>query len=99
MKIWVGVSALLLSVGSLLYGQADPNTTISSTGANSSGFPLDGTLHYAMTASEAVQFGFYGSGETTSSTNLSGDAAFTSKSENHPFSTVLAGGILLPNGQ
>ncbi len=97
MKIWVGVSALLLSVGSLLYGQAVPNTTISSTGANSSGFPLDGTLHYAMTGSEIVQFGFYGSGETTSSTNLSGDAAFTSKSETKPFSMVLAGGVLLPN--
>ncbi len=99
MKIWVGVSALLLSVGSLLYGQAVPNTTISSTGSNSSGFPLDGTLHYAMTASESVQFGFYGAGETTSSTNLSGDAAFTSKSENRPFSMLLAGGVLLPNGQ
>jgi hypothetical protein len=99
MKIWAGVSALLLSVGSLLYGQAVPNTTISSTGANSSGFPLDGTLHYAMTASEIVQFGFYGSGETTSSTNLSADAAYTSKSENRPFSMVLAGGVGLANGQ
>jgi hypothetical protein len=97
MKICVGVSALLLSVGSLLYGQAVPNQTISSTGANSSGFPLDGTLHYAMTASEIVQFGFYGSGNTTSSTNLSGDAAYTSKSENRPFSMLLAGGVLFPN--
>jgi hypothetical protein len=99
MKIWVGVSVLLMSVGSLLYGQAVPNTTISSTGSNSSGFPLDGTLHYAMTASEIVEFGFYGSGETTASSNLSGDAAFTSKSENRPFSMLLAGGVLLPNGQ
>jgi hypothetical protein len=99
MKIWIGVSALLLSVGSLLHGQAVPNTTISSTGANSNGFPLDGTLHYALTASEIVQFGFYGSGETTSSTNLSADAAYTSKSENRPFSMVLAGGVLLENGQ
>jgi len=99
MKIWVGVSALLLSVGSLLYGQAVPNTTISSTGANSSGFPLDGTLHYALTAGEIVQFGLYGSGETTSSTNLSANAAFTSENENRPFSMVLAGGGLLSNGQ
>ena len=99
MKIWVGVSALLLSVGSLLYGQAVPNTTISSTGANSSGFPLDGTLHYAMSAGEIIQFGFYGAGETTSSTSLSADAAFTSKNENRPFTLVLAGGGLLSNGQ
>jgi hypothetical protein len=52
-----------------------------------------------MTASEIIQFGFYGSGQTTSSTNLSADAAFTSKSENRPFSMILAGGVLLPNGQ
>ncbi len=99
MKIWVGVSALLLSVGSMLYGQAVPNTTISSTGANSSGFPLDGTLHYALTASEIVQFGFDGSGGAYSSTNLSADAAYTSKSENRPFNMVLAGGVGLANGQ
>jgi hypothetical protein len=100
MKIWVGVSALLLGIGSLSYGQAVPsgNTTISSTGSNPNSPPLDGILHYALSASEVVQFGYYGPSETTYSTALSGDVAYTAKSETMPFSMVLAGGVLLPNG-
>jgi hypothetical protein len=101
MKILVYVSALLLGGGSLLYGQAVPsgNTTISSTGSNPNSPPLDGILHYALSASQVVQFGFYGSNVTTSSTDLSGDVAYTAKSETMPFNMVLAGGVLLSNGQ
>jgi len=101
MKIFAGVWALSLAAASLSYGQAVPtgNTTISSTGSNPNVPPLDGILHYSMTASEQVQFGYYGPGETTSSTGLSGNLAYTAKSETKPFSTVLAGGVLLPNGQ
>ncbi len=44
--------------------------------------PLDGVLHYSMSASEVVQFGYYGPGEVTHSTiALSGDVAYTAKSE------------------
>lgn len=101
MKIFASVWALSLAAVSLSYGQAVPagNTTISSTGSNPNLPPLDGILHYSMTASQQVQFGYYGSGQTTSSTGLSGNLSFTAKSETKPFSTVLAGGLLLPNGQ
>jgi hypothetical protein len=99
MKILAGVWALSLAAASLSYGQAVPNTTISSTGSNPNVPPLDGILHYSMSASEQVQFGYYGSGDTTSSTALSANAAFTSKSETMPFSMILAGGVFLPNGQ
>jgi hypothetical protein len=101
MKIFAGVWVLSLAAASPSYGQAVPagNTTISSTGSNPNLPPLDGILHYSMSASQQVQFGYYGSGETTSSTGLSGNLSFTAKSETKPFSTVLAGGLLLPNGQ
>ena len=54
MKILVGVWVLSLAVVSPSYGQAVPagNTTISSTGSNPNLPPLDGILHYSMTASE-----------------------------------------------
>jgi hypothetical protein len=101
MKIFLGVTALLLGVGSLSYGQAVPagNTTISSTGSNPNSPPLDGIVHYALSASEIVQFGLYSANETTSSTALSGDVAYTAKSETMPFSMFLAGGVSLTNGQ
>jgi hypothetical protein len=101
MKILTSVWVLSLAAVSLSYGQAVPagNTTISSTGSNPNVPPLDGILHYSMTASQQVQFGYYGSGETTSSTGLSGNLSFTAKSETKPFSTTLSGGLLLPNGQ
>src|ERR1700751_4687435 len=102
MKIFTGVSVLLLGVGSLSYGQAVPAgsgySTISSTGSNPNSPPLDGILHYAVSASQVVQFGFYGSGVTTSSTALSGGVAYTAKSETMLFSMFLAGGVLLSNG-
>ena len=50
---------------------------------------LDGVLHYAVSASEVIQFGYYGSGEVTNSTVLSGDVAYTAKSELRPFSLTL----------
>lgn len=100
MKIWVAVSALLLGVGSQSYGQAVPsaNTSISSTGSNPNSPPLDGVLHYALSASEIVEFGFSNPSATYSSTALSGDVAYTAKSETMPFSMVLSGGLVLSNG-
>lgn len=100
MKILACVSVLSLAVP-LSYGQAAPagNTTISSTGSNPNVPPLDGILHYSVSASEQVQFGYYGPSETTSSTGLTGNLAFTAKSETKPFSAALSGGLLLPNGQ
>jgi len=103
MKFRLAISALLLTVCSVSYGQAVPAgggpISVSSTGATPSPLDLDGVLHYALNASEIVQLGFYGSGQTTSSTTLSADVAYTAKSEVYPFSLIFAGGILLPNQQ
>ncbi|MEI9978118.1 MAG: hypothetical protein WDN23_03825 [Edaphobacter sp.] len=100
MKILVSVWALSLTMGSFAYGQAVPsvNTTISSTGSNPNVPAMDGTLHYSMSASEQVQFGYFASDETTSSTVLSGNVSFTGKSQELPFSMLVSGGVFLSNG-
>jgi hypothetical protein len=98
-KIRIAISALLLTVGSIAQGQAVPTATPSmapsSSGLNFS--PLDGVLHYALSASEIAQLGYYGPSQATYSTVLSGDVAYTAKSSVRPFSMVFAGGVSLSN--
>jgi len=98
MKFSIAVSMLVLTMASLAHGQAIPSggTSMSpSTGPNLSS--LDGVLHYALSASEVVQFGYYGPGQVTSSTALSGDIAYNAKSTLRPFNLLFAGGVILPN--
>jgi len=74
--------ALLLVVFAVVFagrsfGQAAPTVTQAQTqtpaGTTSPRLSwVDGTVHYALTASEVVQYGYYGSGNTTSATALSG---------------------------
>jgi hypothetical protein len=99
MKFRFAVSALLLTLGSISYGQAVPaggaSMTSNSVGPN---LPdLDGVLHYALSASEIIQLGYYGPGEVTHSTTLSGDVAYTAKSTVKPFDVILAGGVIIGN--
>ena len=80
MKFRLAVSVLLLTTGSISYGQAVPagGTPMSPMTTNTVGpnLPdLDGIVHYALSASEIAQYGYYGSGVTTYSTALSGDVA------------------------
>jgi len=99
MRIRFAVVALLLTVSSISHGQAVPAGTPSMAPVNS-GInlnPLDGVLHYALSASQIIQFGYYGSGAVTSSTTLSGDVSYNAKSEVRPFSLLFAGGLLLGN--
>jgi hypothetical protein len=98
MKIRVVTSALfLISTMSLVaYGQAVP-AGVATMSQDPNPVAPDGVLHYALSASEIVQFGYYGSGNVTSSAVLSGDVGYTSKSEVRPFSLLLAVGVLLPN--
>ncbi len=58
---------------------------------------LDGILHYALSASEMVQYGYYGGGVVTHSTVLSGDVAYTAKSTIRPFSMLFSAGVILGN--
>jgi len=102
MKFRLAVSALLLTTGSISYGQAVPagGTPMSPVTTNTVGpnLPdLDGIVHYALSASEIAQYGYYGSGVTTYSTTLSGDVSYTAKSATLPTNLILAGGVILAN--
>jgi hypothetical protein len=99
MKIRISVSMLVLTMGSISYGQAIPAGGASmSTNSSGPSLPnLDGIVHYALSASEVVQLGYYGSGNVTASTVLSGDVAYTAKSTVLPFNLLFAGGVILPN--
>jgi len=97
MKICVAASTLVLSLTGRGYGQADPTATVSASPGWSPTMPWsDGTIHYALTASELLQFGYYGSG-TVPATNLSGNIGYSNMLEKHPFSLVYSGGVLLQN--
>ena len=99
MKIRITIATLLLAVSSISHGQAVPTATTSMVPSNSglSFSPLDGVFHYALTGSEVVQLGYYGPSEVTHSTVLSGNAAYTAKSEARPFNMNFAGGVSLGN--
>ena len=99
MKIRIAITTLLLVLPSIAEGQAVPTavTPISTIGGSPIIPDLDGVLHYALSGSEIVQFGYYGNGQVTASTALSGDVAYTAKSTTRPFSLLFAGGVILPN--
>jgi hypothetical protein len=99
MKFRITISTLLLILPSIAEGQALPTavTPISSVGGSPIVPNLDGVLHYAVSGSEIIQFGYSGNGQVTGSTALSGDLAYTAKSTTRPFSLLFAGGVLFPN--
>lgn len=98
MKIRVGISTLFLisTMGSFACGQAVP-AGMATMNLDPDPFTLEGGLHYALSASEIVQLGYYASGEVTSSSALNGDMAYTTQNIVRPFSVILAGGVVLPN--
>lgn len=103
MKMLFSISTMLLVFGVRSYGQAVPTATTSSTPtpAASAGPRLswvDGTVHYALSATELVQFGYYSNGGVTSTTALSGNVAYVSMSQTHPFTLLFAGGVLFGQG-
>ncbi len=99
MKLRLAASALLLTMGALSYGQAVPagGTAMTSGSGGPNSPSLDGIVHYALSASEIIQLGYYGPGDVTYSTVLSGDVAYQAKSTLHPFNMLFAGGIILGN--
>jgi hypothetical protein len=79
------------------YGQAAPAATTSLSPAVGPGLPsLDGSFHYALSASELLQTGYNRSG-VGFTTSLSGDAAYNNKSAELPFGMIYAGGLLMGN--
>ena len=99
MKIRFVMSALILTANLVCHAQAVPTAEsplmTSSLGPNLPS--LDGVVHYALSASEIVQYGYYGPGDVSHSTDLSGDIAYTSKSTVRPFGLLFAGGVILAN--
>jgi hypothetical protein len=102
MKIGISISTALLAVSTIAYGQAEPAGVSSVTPATSAGtdttFNLpgaDGTLHYALGASEVVQY-YSRQGTVTPRGGVTGDVSYSSTSETLPFSMLLAAGILFP---
>jgi hypothetical protein len=96
MKMWIPVSTLLVTLSTASYGQAVP-TAVAPPASGPSQSWIDGTIHYALTASELVQVGYYGSGNVTEGTNFSGNVGYVSKSQNLPFSLLFAGGVVFGN--
>ncbi|MBS1800819.1 MAG: hypothetical protein JSS95_13470 [Acidobacteria bacterium] len=98
MKILFSISAMLLAFGTFGYGQATPTATLATPDQAVSARPrlswVDGTVHYALSATELIQFGYYGAGNVASTTALSGTAGYESLSQTHPFTMLYAGGVL-----
>lgn len=104
MKVGLSVIALLMVPGVALYGQALPtatggeNATPAATAGTRAGFRLpgsDGEVHYALGASQIVQYGYFGSGNATGSAALNGDIGYSSLSAKAPFDMVYMGGVLI----
>ncbi len=86
----------------LLGPAADAQAIPADTGsaAPGVGFSLPrvgGSLSYAVSASELISNGFYNNSGADFTTEFSGDAAYVSKSQFHPFSAVYSGGALIGN--
>ena len=88
------VVLLATLAGARMFAQAAPAGE-----ASYPGFQLPsigGSLSYALSVSESITSGYVNQG-TGTSTNFSGDVAYLSGSERHPFSMVYTGGYLLGN--
>ena len=97
MKTWMPISMMLLALSTVSHGQAVP-TAVATNTTSRWGMPtLDGTVHYALSASQQVQLGYYGSGNTTNATSLSGNVSYSNTSQVLPFSLLFAGGVLFGN--
>ncbi|WP_260703637.1 hypothetical protein [Edaphobacter flagellatus] len=85
------------------FGQATPTAQagITATPAAAAGPRiswLDGTVHYGLSATELLQFGYYGANNVTSTTALSGNVGYANLSQTHPFMMLYSGGVLIGQG-
>jgi hypothetical protein len=102
MKTWIPISMLLVMFGTQAFGQAVPTASEVLTPLPGGGGPrlswIDGTVHYSVSGSEFVQLGYYGSGNTTSTSAISGNLGWVSLSKVHPTTVLFAGGVLIGQG-
>ncbi len=86
--------ALALGLPAVSFAQAAPSATATTTIPTLNTAPAVDQLNYSLTASEAILIGYYGNNGVTSSTNISGTAAYVSGSQAHPTSFLYSGGYL-----
>ena len=105
MKNRISISIVLFALSGQMFGQAAPTAVATevqtATPAGTTAPRLswvDGTVHYALSAAEVVQYGYYGSGNITSSTALSGVVGYSSLSNVHPTTLLFAGGVVVGQG-
>ena len=99
MKMLLSISTILVAFGVRGFGQAVPTAIANQTPtpAGTAGPQIswiDGTVHYALSATQLVQFGFYGAGNVTTTTAISGNVGYANLSQTHPFGLLFAGGVL-----
>ena len=86
------VGLVLAAAAAPISGQALPAAEASPI---STGFSLpttSGSLTYALSASETLNWGFYSDSGHSAATNVSGDLGYISSSKRDPFSALLAAG-------
>lgn len=103
MKSWIPISIVVFALAGRSFGQAAPTAvpvqTQTPAGTTTPGLSwVDGTVHYALSGSEIVQFGYYGNGNVTSATALSGVVGYTSLSKIRPTALLFSGGIVVGQG-
>lgn len=93
-SLCVGIVLVLgmLAGSAAAHGQAIPAAEASPISTGFSIPTIGGSLRYAVSASESLDWGYYSQSGVAAGTNLSGDLAYVSQSKYHPFSMVLAGG-------
>ncbi len=91
------ILSLMSAVPCCVWGQATPTASVQPSIAGLNVPTINGTFQYGLSASEVISDGYGGDGGIYAQTSLSGDLAYTSKSEIRPFSALYTGGIQLGN--
>ncbi len=76
-------------------GQATPTATVQTYSSGLNLPPLNGSFQYGLSTSEIVGRGYSSSGGIYEQTSISGEAAYTAKSEVRPFNLLYTGGVQL----
>ena len=81
----------------LAHAQAQPTAvaTVQNNGLNLG--LINGTFHYGGSVSEVFQTGYAANKDVVYQTNLSGNVAYSTKSEVRPFSLIYSGGVQFSN--
>lgn len=91
------VFLILSAVPCCVWSQATPTASVQPPIAGLNLPTINGTFQYGVSASEVISDGYGGNGDIFAQTSLSGDLAYTSKSEVRPFSALYTGGIQFGN--